>query len=196
MLLVAASMCYAAPTKPKKAQQPAGGANQVGGLKGKVGDWLYDGRWKIQVLSAREASSYTLTLPCANNQDYSAFNESADFDSGSNTFSAKSGYAFVVVPCLLKNAQTSAQQFDAYDSKTNAVTDDAGGSYPPIAFDMLMPFPWNSKVMLPGSGIKMTVIFAIPQGTNVQDLIITLRDWFGGPTHNVRVSLTGALLKS
>src|SRR3954470_22446907 len=38
----------------------AGGANQIRGLQGKIGDTLFDGKWRFQVLAVEPIDSYRL----------------------------------------------------------------------------------------------------------------------------------------
>src|SRR5689334_457235 len=38
----------------------AGGANQIQGLQGKIGDTLFDGRWRFQVVAVEPVDSYML----------------------------------------------------------------------------------------------------------------------------------------
>ena len=177
-------------TTKKKSTQPAGGANQVEGLHGKVGQMLFTGRWRFQVQDFQTVDSYTLKVPTSE-QDYAKYHDVADYDSATHTFKAKEGYTFVAVKALVKNAQTSTQQLGCYlgDPKT-AVTDNKANSYPPIAYDMMSKGAWNTKPLLPGSGEDLTVLFAVPKGTELKDLVFSLNNWSDMKGKDVRVSLT------
>jgi hypothetical protein len=175
-------------TKKKPAQTP-GGANQVEGLNGKVGDMLFTGRWRFQVKDVQRVDSYTLKVP-ASEQDYGKYHTVASFDRATNTFKPVEGYTFVAVTALLKNAQTKTQQLGSYlgDPKT-AIADTEGGSYPPIVYDMQSQGAWVTKKMLPGSALNMTVLFAVPKDTKLKDVVFSLYNWDDMKGKEVRISL-------
>jgi|SRR5579862_1551222 len=181
----------AASTGKKKPAQPAGGANQVQGTQGKIGQMLFTGKWRFEVLSApRQVDTYTMKVPNAD-EDYAKYTNEAEFDPNTHIFTPKSGYTFFSIDCLAKNAQTKTQQLDCYsDNQKTALTDDQSNSYPPIAFDMMTQGPWNSKPLLPGSSEKITILFAVPPGTKPQDLVFTLKNWADHQGKEVRVTLT------
>jgi hypothetical protein len=185
-------------TKAAKKKPPAktpagritGGANQVEGLNGKVGEMLFTGRWRFQVQEVNVTDAYTLKVPTSE-QDYGKYSSVADYDANTRTFTPKEGYTFVAVRALVKNGQKTTQQLGCYlgDPKT-AVADTKGGSYPPVAYDMLSQGAWVTKPLLPGAGQEMTVLFAVPKGTELKDLVFTLNNWSDMKGKEVRVSLT------
>ena len=83
----------------KKAPAPAGGANQVEGLRGKVGDMLFTGRWRFQVQDVQTVDTYTLKVPTSE-QDYGKYRDTADYDTATHTFKPKEGFTFVAVKAL------------------------------------------------------------------------------------------------
>lgn len=176
--------------KAKKPGQTPGGANQVDGLRGTLGQMLFDGKWRFQVQDVQEVTSYVLTVP-SSEQDYGKYHDAAELDSTTHTFTPKAGNMLVIIRCLVKNAQHTIQQLDEYlnDPKT-ALTDDQGNSYPPIAFDMVSKGAWITKPLLPGSGESLSVVFAVPTGIKPKDLLFTLKNWSEHAGHDVRVSLT------
>ncbi len=191
--LFAAAPCLAKPARQHPARPrpatPPGGANQVQGLNGKVGDVLFDGHWRFQVLSLAPAATYTLSVP-SSEQDYAKFHDTAELDNATHTFTPKEGYTFFAVKCHVKNGQKSTEQIDGYfnDPKT-ALTDDKENSYPPIVYDMFSKGLWTTKELLPGSGEDLTLLFAVPTGTTPKDLVFTLKNYSDHATRNVRVSL-------
>lgn len=176
--------------KPKAAKPPAGGANQVEGLNGKVGQMLFDGKWRFQVQSVQEGlATYTLKV-LASEQDYARYHDVADEDPSTHIFTPKEGNTLVAIKCIAKNAQNKQQQLDFYlNEPKTALTDDQGNSYPPIAYDMISKGAWMTKPLLPGSGEDMTILFAVPTGTKLKDLVVTLKNWSDHKGHDVRVSL-------
>jgi|SRR5579883_2032599 len=190
LFFVAALPFAFASSKPKaKNTQTPGGANQVQGLKGKVGQMLFTGQWRFQVQNVQQVDSYTLKVPTAEN-DYAKYHDVAEYDNDTHVFTPKTGYTLIAADCLAKNAQTKVKQLDFfYGSQNTALTDDQGQSYQPIAYDMQTKSPCTTKPMLPGSAEKITILFAVPPGTKLQDMVVTLRNWDDGKSKDVRVSL-------
>jgi hypothetical protein len=175
--------------KPAKPKKIAGGANQVEGLNGKVGDMLFTGRWRFQVKDVQVVDSYTMKVPTSD-QDYGKYHTEAEYDMNTHTFKPLPGKSIVAVSALLKNAQTKTQQLGCYlgDQKT-AVADTEGGSYPPFAYDMQSQGAWVTKKMLPGSSLNMTILFAVPTGTKLKDVVVSLWNWDDMKGKEVRVAV-------
>ena len=92
--------------------------------------------------------------------------------------------------CRLKNGlknQNQALWWSNSDTHT-ALADDRGQSYPPVAVDAPEGTPFQSSPLLPGAGIDLAVLFAVPEGTQLKDLVFTLRT-ISEKGHDVRVSL-------
>jgi hypothetical protein len=178
-------------TPPKVKQRP-GGANQVEGMNGKVGDMLFDGRWRFQLQEVKEVPTYTLTVP-SSEQDYAHYHTAAEYDVTTKVFTPKAGYTLVALKCLIKNGQNKVQQLDCYSLGINtAIADDQGNSHPPIAYDMMSSGAWTSKPLLPGSGQAMTILFAVPPGTKLKDLVFSVKNWSDKKINTLRISLGGA----
>ena len=89
---------------------------------------------------------------------------------------------------LAKNGPNTTQQVDFYSVQQNtAITDDQENAYTPIAFYMVATSPWTTWNLLPGSGEKITILFAVPKGTNPQDLVVTLKNWNDHKGRYIRV---------
>jgi hypothetical protein len=164
----------------------AGGANQVEGMRGKIGDVLFDGKWRFQVLDVKEMDSYAMKNRATN--DYGIYNSTAEFSDG--VFRPKAGNSLIVIRCRLKNGVKQNQALWRPNSDTHtALTDDQGLSYPPIAYDIPEGRPFEGKELLPGAAMDFAVLFTVPQGTRLKDLVFTLRT-ISNKGHDVRVSLT------
>ncbi|BDI33758.1 hypothetical protein CCAX7_58090 [Capsulimonas corticalis] len=183
-------MAAHAKAKPAKPPKPTGGANQVQGTSGKVGDMLFTGQWRFQVTGFQQVNSYTLKVP-ASEQDYAKWHSDAEYDDASHTFTPKEGITLIAVDCYVKNGQPkTTEQLDGYsDDPKTALTDDHSNSYPPIAYDMVSRGAWVTKPLLPGSGEKITLLFAVESGTTPKDLVVTLKNWSLHKGKEVRVSL-------
>ena len=139
---------------------PAGGANQISGRTGTIGQTLFTGKWKFEVESESTADSYA----SHHNSDASTVTPTGDNDE------------LVIVNCLMKNAKNkTAQPLLVAGTLHTAVTDNQETSYRPIFYDFVGPHGYG-PVMLPGSACNFTVVFDVPKGTTVQDLIFTLGD--------------------
>jgi hypothetical protein len=163
-----------------------GGANQIQGLQGKIGDTLFDGKWRFQVLGVEPVAAYTLRNKLTT--DYAVYHNLAELTDGE--FRPKAGQQLIVARCRLKNGlkdQNQALWWPNTDTHT-ALADDRGESYPPIAVDAPEGAPFQSKPLLPGAGIDLAVLFAVPEGTQLKDLVFTLRT-ISEKGKDVRVSL-------
>ena len=176
--------------KPRPAKPIPGGASQVEGLSGKVGDVLFDGHWRFQVIDVKTGlDSYALNVPISE-QDYAKFHDVAEFDNATHTFTPKEGYKLVAIKCHVKNGQKNTEQVDGYlGNPKTALADDQENSYPPIAYDMYSKGAWITKELLPGSGEDLTLLFAVPPTAKMKDLVFTLKNWSDNNGRNVRVSL-------
>lgn len=173
------------------ALQKPGGADQVAGaLQGKVGDLLFDGQWRFRVLSVQTPETYTTQTPGIDLRGIS----SVRYDENARLLRAAPGNKLVVVQCRMANGQKTPQTFWlGHNDVKNALTDAQGDSYPPIGYD-LEGAPTQSKSLLPGAGTSLPILFSVPEATQIQDLIFTLRnnDFSSGKAKvsDVRVSLT------
>lgn len=150
----------------------AGGATPIEGLRGKIGDVLFDGKWRFTVLSVDTADSYRLKHRTTN--DYAVYNGVAELND--SEFTAREGRELYVVKCRVSNGRNSTASLWVYNNDTRtALADDQGESYPPIGYDMEESGPYSTKALLPGAKTDFTVLFSVPEDTNLQDLVFTLR---------------------
>ncbi len=156
----------------------AGGANEVKGTAGALGQMLFVGKWRFEAVSVNRAASYeSQYLP--NHQTFAPSGDSEEL---------------VIVQCRLKNAQTSAQKamLSTVHPHNIALTDDQGQSYAPLGFDKHTDATDEGPSMLPGSQTTFATIFSVPKGTKLKDLVFSLQnayeDYPDGGT-DVRISL-------
>jgi hypothetical protein len=164
----------------------AGGANQVEGLRGKVGDTLFDGKWRLKVMDVQHVKSYTLRR--AGGIDPGAVGGKVEFDADGKTFRANEGSEFVIVNARVTNGQKSTQGFGSYYGEHTALADTQGSSYRPIGWDQEGGM-FTTKSLLPGAGQDVTAIFLVPEGTPLKDLVFTLTNISDREPHDVRVTL-------
>jgi hypothetical protein len=170
----------------------AGGANQLEGVtRGKVGDVLFDGRWRFQVQSVATPTSYTMKTAgeLYDNHDLSTF------DRPNRLVKSTRGNSLVVLQCRATNgvnANRTLWTAISDDRIHTALTDTDGSSYPPIAYDF-DGGPTQSKSLVPGAALNFAVLFSVPEGTHIKDLIFSLKNNQGDEKANdVRVTLVEA----
>jgi hypothetical protein len=169
----------------------AGGANQVAGdVRGKVGDVLFDGKWRFQVLESNVAGTYTMKHKATT--DLAVYNAVAEYDADTRVFTAKPGRTLVLLKCRATNGRKQPQALWLANSDTRtALADAEGGSHPPIAYDIEESAPFQSKALLPGAGTDFVVLFSVPENFRAKDLVFTLRTIDNADKgSDVRVSLT------
>ena len=167
----------------------AGGATPISGLKGKIGDVLFDGKWRFQVISAGPVESYTMKHD--SEIDYAIYNPVAELNNDTMTFTPKGARELIAVKCRVTNGRNDTHSLWVYNNDTRtALADTEGESHPPIAYDMDQSEPFNSKKLLPGAKTDFTVLFSVPEGTQLKDLVFTLKTIDNNDKGNdVRVSL-------
>jgi len=148
----------------------AGGANQVEGATGKVGDTLFTGQWRVTVLSVETpVDSYAMK---SEGEPYGNDTPTL-YNSATRVISPKPGNTLVVVRCRVANGQKSPQTlWIARKDGNTALADTQGESYPPYAYD-IEGAPIQTKPLLPGAKIEFPIIFAVPQGAELKDLVFT-----------------------
>lgn len=142
----------------------AGGAGMIATkLVGNIGDELFTGKWRFQVLGIeRMKERDPVFLPKEN----------------FNHLVAQSGREFVVVQCRFKNGTKVKDGIvlDKWDGNNTALTTANGQSIEPfrIGYDAVFNehFP-NGAKLLPGAGLDFYLIFEAPVGTEVKDLVFT-----------------------
>lgn len=167
-----------------------GGANQVQGVtQGKIGEQLFDGRWRFQVISVQSPDSYAMKTSV---EPSSYPLDTIDYNRTTRAVRAKPGYKLVAVECRMTNGQKTTQTFWlARKDVNNALADAGGESHVPVAYD-LEGAPSQSPPLLPGAKAEFTILFSVPVRTEMKDLVFTLRNNdFSQKGNDVRVSLTG-----
>jgi hypothetical protein len=152
----------------------AGGANEVRGTNGNVGDWFFDGMWRFRVSKVERTDEYQY-------QYYST--PGSDKPSGGND-------ELVVCYCTIKNGHKETEEpiltSHGLSSQNTALTDDQGQSYMPVDFDV------RGGGLIPGAAKNFAVVFSVPKGTKLKELIFTLYGFASSTkTSNVRVNLAG-----
>lgn len=172
-----------------------GGANQLQGVaQGKVGDVLFDGKWRFQVLSVQTPDSYTMKTE---GEPYDSSGLTS-FDRPNRVIRPRKDYTLVVMQCRATNAVNEKRTLWTAISDTKihtALADMDGSSHAPIAYDF-EGGPIQSKWLVPGAALNFALLFSVPQDTKMKDLIFTLKNNQSDEKGNdVRVSLTPEKVK-
>ncbi len=168
----------------------AGGATQIGGRAGKIGDTLFDGKWRFTVLSVDTPASYEMKT------DGALYNErdTARMDPTSRVVTPGRNYALVVIRCRVSNGTKERRTLWTAVSDNRirtAVADTDGGSHVPIGYDF-SGGPTQSDILLPGAQLTFNVVFSLPADAKPQDLIFTLKNnQTSEPGTDVRIALAG-----
>lgn len=152
----------------------AGGTFQAGDLYGKIGDVLFDGKWRLQVLSVQTPESFPMSTAA---QPY-GYDNVATYDAKTRLITPQAGSKLVVIKVRVTNGQKTPQTlWTAISDKTmrTALTDTAGGSHPPIDYDYAGA-PTVTLPLLPGAAMTFPIIFSVPQDTVLKDLVMTLKN--------------------
>jgi hypothetical protein len=163
-----------------------GGAGQIEGkMQGKIGDVLFTGKWRFQVLSVEEAGSKYLERYY---QEKRTIKANGDEDT------------LIVINCRLKNGmQTTVQPLLTERLPGNtALTDDQEHAYQPIDYDARQETnkinSYAAEAVLPGAAVDFALVFSVPKGTTPKSLVYSVQvysDDVGKDTHtDVRVELT------
>ena len=168
----------------------AGGAGPLGGKAARIGDTLFNGRWRFSVVSVEMPQTYTMHT----DSDVYEAGESAERpDRETHVVKPGRGYRLVVVRVRGTNGTKAAEGFwtSVSDEKIhNAIADSEGGSHRAIAYDY-DGAPTITPQMLPGAQMSFNVLFSLPDDVKPKDLIFTLpmTTTMQTPGTDVRVSL-------
>lgn len=148
----------------------AGGANQLEGLRGKIGDDLFNGRYRFKVIKVVRGRVYTKQF------------------SGHDDVEAHAGKEMVAVVCRLKNGTNQTQTVDLMPGKNTALTDEDSHSFLPFTGLANDP-PERAPKLLPGAATDFAIVFEVPEPAVLKDLVFSVQDFSNKPGQDFRVSL-------
>lgn len=131
-----------------------GGANQVEGLNGKVGEVLFNGYFRFQVNEVIRAKEYTNRFS-GDNQKVTAYPE---------------GNELIVLICRLKNGTKEKLTVFLPGGDFMALTDDQGRSYGPRT-GLSIDCPSRGADLLPGAAVDFALTYDVGAGTKIKDLV-------------------------
>jgi hypothetical protein len=148
----------------------AGGANQLEGLNGKVGDDLFNGVFRLKVNRVIRGSRYQ-----------------RQFSKGDD-LTAPEGEDIMAVVVRVKNGTQKTQMVDLMPGANTALTDENEHSFGPYSGGY-MDIPERAPTLVPGAATDFALTFHVPKSAVLKDLIFSPRSLMlnGGP--DFRVSL-------
>jgi hypothetical protein len=147
---------------------------QIQGTLGKMSTNVLPGKWQLHVASVQEVAGY-----------------SPQFGSDKETITPKeTNDILVVIKCQLKNGTKQMQEvsFDTHSSRNTALMDDQEHGYVPLAYDSRNS-GYTSAKMPSGTTHDFVVIFSVPKGINLKDLIYSIGGYSMDKNPDFRVSL-------
>jgi hypothetical protein len=148
-----------------------GGAGQLNGMNGKIGEKLSNGQWVFTVVKAFRTDKYT-----------------HQFDNDSST-PDKATDDLVVVVIRIKNARQESVGISLPGTGSTAVTDQDEHSYSKQTFgsmDDLHSYP----TLLPGSAVDFAMVFSVPKTEKLDSFVYQVYPSSGPKPPTFRVSLT------
>jgi hypothetical protein len=149
-------------------------ADQIQGTLGKMSANVFPGKWQLHVASVQEVAGYSPRF--GSDKDQITPKETNDI--------------LVVIKCQLKNSTREMQEvsFDTHSSGNTALTDDQEHGYVPLAFDSRNS-GYTSVKMPSGTTHDFVVIFSVPKGIHLKDLIYSIGGYGMDKNPDFRVSL-------
>jgi hypothetical protein len=136
-----------------------GGANQVEGLRGKVGDTLFTGFWRFQVTGIKVYKNYE--------RINSYYGETEIGPNGEND-------VLLAVECIARNGQKESAALRVLSDKTQVAGTD-GTSMVLKDCDMRIDGARTySAGVLPGAAHKVVLVFSVPKDFEPKDLVVTI----------------------
>jgi len=147
-----------------------GGANQVEGLQGKIGDDLFNGAFRLKVVRVVRGDHYQ-----------------RQFSKGDDLV-GPNGDDIVAVILHLKNGMKQAKTVDLMPGGNTAITDENEHSYGAFTGGY-MDIPERAPTLVPGAATDYALTFHVPKNAVLKDLIFSPKSlvYDGGP--DFRISL-------
>ncbi|HWA84396.1 MAG TPA: hypothetical protein VG820_13220 [Fimbriimonadaceae bacterium] len=132
----------------------SGGANQVEGITGKVGDVLWNGFARFTVVKVIRGKEYTNQFS-GDNQKVTPYPEANDL---------------VVLVCRIKNGTKEKQTCMLPAGDATGLADTDGHSYAPRN-GLSIDCPSRGQELLPGAAVDFALTFDVPPSAKLQDLV-------------------------
>ena len=132
----------------------SGGANQAEGITGKVGDLLWNGYVRFQVVKVIRGKEYTNQFS-GDQAKITPYPEGMDL---------------VVIVCRIKNGTTKTTTIGLPSGSETGLTDTQDHSYAPRT-GLSIDCPNRGQDVLPGAAIDFALTFDVPESAQLSDLV-------------------------
>lgn len=132
----------------------SGGATQVEGVNGKVGDVLWNGYFRFQVVKVIRGTEYT--------NQFSGDNQKVTPN--------VAGTDLVVIVCRIKNGMKTKETVFLPAGETTGLTDQNERSYGPRT-GLSIDCPTRGAELIPGAAVDFALTFDVPHDAKLKDLV-------------------------
>ncbi len=141
----------------------AGGANMIEGISGKVGDQLFNGVARFQVVKVIRGKTYVNQFS-GDKQEVTPIGDDNDV---------------VIIICRIKNGTKESQTANLPSGPETGLTDTAERSYGPRT-GLSIDVPSRGPSLLPGAAVDFALTFDVPASAVLKDLVYQVQ-FFGTP---------------
>jgi hypothetical protein len=160
---------------------PEGGANQVGNKVVRVGQEIFDGRWRLVVNKVERVSEYRLTSTKPYTVDFSDYHDITGGNGKEEVIKPKKGY-LLVAHIRLKNGMKQKAKFGMSEKGNTAIIGEGEKTFTPLIFDTESDGN-ATRDLLPGSAIEVKILFAVPNDFKPTAMIFTLAKYMNQYEH-------------
>jgi hypothetical protein len=152
----------------------SGGGDELFGVQGKMGTEFFTGKWRFLAKDMQVVDSYTPRF-LADKSPITPFAPDSEL---------------VVVTCRLKNGTKEKKEIYFYKdlAGNTALTDMDEHGYSPVSIDALNT-QGTADFILPGAAKDFAVVFSVPKGIKVKDMVFTVSSPAEVDKTDIRVSL-------
>ena len=150
---------------------PAGGANQVQGLNGGIGQTLSCGKFTLKVVSVYRGERYT-----------------KEFNTPGEVTPMSTSEDVVAIKIRLKNATPKAVTMSPFGGDLTALTDEGEHAYKCFTGGAMDASDRGPK-LLPGSAYDFALTFSIPKSAALKDLVYQMYCYDLNESSTFRISL-------
>jgi len=136
----------------------AGGATQVQGSSGKIGNDLFNGFYKFKVVKVERGLKY---MP--------------QFNGTKEPFVAREGFEYAAVICRLKNGKKTPVLLSPFGRSKTALTDEEEHAYETLT-GLVNDAPGRGVSLLPGAASDFALLFQVPANAVLKDLVYEVDD--------------------
>jgi hypothetical protein len=160
---------------------PEGGANQIGSKTVRIGQEVFDGRWRMVVNKVERVSEYRLISTKPYYVDISDYHDTTGGNGQEEVVKPKKGY-LMLVHLRIKNGMKQKAAFGMSEKGNTAIIGEGEKTFGPLIFDAECDGN-ATRALLPGSAIEMKVLFAVPDSFKPTAIIFTLAQYMNQYTH-------------